>query len=710
MEWFRLIGARFGLGLLSAVLILTLWVINLHRQRQIEIRRAVEYASEVSMMLEDVLSTLKDAETGERGYLITGRPDYLEPYLDARRQLPKLLARLSSRVAAHPAQGERLRAIEPLIATRLGELEKAIEARRDQGFEAAEAVVLANGRKETMRVVRHRIAEAEAQNSLHLRQHMDPALSPGAMLGTAALSGLLAFGLTSAGFRLGRRKEALEEAIRKNESLLGTVLAQMPSGVIIADAAGRLLLGNAQVERIWRHPFRPADNIADYQVYQGFHTDGRPYLPLEWPLTRSLRGGETVEGEVMYFLRGDNTCGALEVSSAPIRDHGGRIIAGVVTFHEVSERCAMERELHDSRRAFKSLVEHLPDVVFRLDRELRHLYVSPAVARYTGIAPEVLLGKTPREAGFDPADRCRFEALCRKVMASGEEATFEFDGSGRYLRCRLVAESGETGAIESILGIAEDITAQKIAEQALQEANRRKDEFLAMLAHELRNPLAPIRNAIEVLRRTLPQDPKPQWAREVMERQVAQLTRLVDDLLDVSRITRGKIRLRRESLELRAIVEQAVEISQPLILSRQHRLVVHPVPESARIDGDRARLIQVVSNLLNNAAKYTPEGGRIEVDTAVDGGEAVIRVRDNGSGISAELLPHVFEPFRQADETLARSQGGLGVGLTLARRLVELHGGRVAAQSAGIGKGSVFTVKLPCQKQNAGNFERRSGS
>jgi PAS domain S-box-containing protein len=636
------------------------------------------------------------------GYLITGQPDYLAPYLDARQRLPQLLAQLDSRVANSPVQRQRLQTIKPLIAARLGELEEAIAARRERGFEAAEAVVLASGRKETMQAVRRRIAEAENQNSAHLRQHMNPAPSPGAMLGTATLTGLVAFWLTNAGFRLGRRKDALEEAIRKNETLLSTVLAQMPSGVIIADAAGRLLLGNAQMERIWRHPFRPAGNIADYQVYQGFHTDGRPYLLTEWPLTRSLGNGETVESEVMYFLRGDNTCGALEVSSAPIRDHGGRIIAGVVTFHDVSERCAMERELRDSRRAFKSLVEHLPDMVFRLDRKFRYRYVSPATERYMNVAPEAFLGRTVWEMGFDPGNCENFESLCREVLATGQESAFEFVDGGRFHRCRLVAEADENGGIGSILGITEDITAQKLAEQALQEADRRKDEFLAMLAHELRNPLAPIRNAIEILRRTLPPDPKPQWAREVIERQVAQLTRLVDDLLDVSRITRGKIRLRRETVELRAIVERAVEISQPLILSRQHRLVVRPVPESVRIDGDPARLVQVVSNLLNNAAKYTPERGLIEVETEAAHGEAVIRVRDNGSGISAELLPHVFEPFRQADETLARSQGGLGGGLTLARRLVELHGGRVEAESEGIGKGAVFTVRLPGQTSSSG--------
>jgi signal transduction histidine kinase len=187
----------------------------------------------------------------------------------------------------------------------------------------------------------------------------------------------------------------------------------------------------------------------------------------------------------------------------------------------------------------------------------------------------------------------------------------------------------------------------------------------------------------------------------VLERQVLQLTRLVDDLLDVSRITRGKIRLKKETLELGAIVDQALESSQPLLSMRRHKLSLVRAAEPVQIEGDRARLVQIIGNLLNNAAKYTPEGGHIEVQVETDSRQAVVRIRDNGVGISPDLLPHVFEPFRQADETLARSQGGLGVGLTLVQRLIELHGGRVCAHSEGIGRGAVFAVTLPRLEETA---------
>ncbi len=243
---------------------------------------------------------------------------------------------------------------------------------------------------------------------------------------------------------------------------------------------------------------------------------------------------------------------------------------------------------------------------------------------------------------------------------------------------------------------------QARAAQALREADRRKDEFLAMLAHELRNPLAPIRNAAHVLKLAGPaEDPRQRWAREVIERQTQHLTRLVDDLLDVSRITQGKVALVREPLDIATLLHLAVETSRPLIEARHHRLTVVPPAHPVRIAGDRTRLVQVVGNLLNNAAKYTPEGGHIELEAAQEGGEAVIRVRDDGIGVPADLLPHVFDLFTQADRSLDRSQGGLGIGLTLVRQLVHLHGGQVEARSGGSGLGSEFTVRLPAAATEA---------
>jgi signal transduction histidine kinase len=233
------------------------------------------------------------------------------------------------------------------------------------------------------------------------------------------------------------------------------------------------------------------------------------------------------------------------------------------------------------------------------------------------------------------------------------------------------------------------------AEAALKEADRHKDEFLAVLAHELRNPLAPIRNAVEIMRRSALPDPQLAWSRDVIERQVKHLTRLVDDLLDVSRITRGNINLSREPVQVTTIVARAIETIQPLIAEQRHELSVAVADESLEVEGDLTRLTQVLGNLLNNAAKYTDPGGSIAVTAQRTGTDVEIRVRDNGIGIPPELLPRLFQLFTQVDGAAHRAQGGLGIGLALVRQLVQMHGGSVTAYSQGPGRGSEFLIQLP---------------
>ncbi|HEX3141886.1 MAG TPA: ATP-binding protein, partial [Rhizobacter sp.] len=241
-----------------------------------------------------------------------------------------------------------------------------------------------------------------------------------------------------------------------------------------------------------------------------------------------------------------------------------------------------------------------------------------------------------------------------------------------------------------------EIVERRAAELELQEAGRRKDEFLAMLSHELRNPLAPIRTALEVIRRVAPLDLKLDRACDIMVRQVRQMTRLIDELLDVARISQGKIVLAREKVDLNAVINQSVETAQPLIDSRGQTLRVTLLAEPMWLQGDFARLAQIVSNLLNNASKYSEKGTLIDLHASLDAQGAAIRVRDHGIGIEAQLLPHIFDLFTQGSRGLDRAQGGLGVGLTLARRLAEMHGGRLLAASEGPGQGAEFTLKLPC--------------
>ncbi|KXV04306.1 hypothetical protein CR51_13740 [Caballeronia megalochromosomata] len=247
------------------------------------------------------------------------------------------------------------------------------------------------------------------------------------------------------------------------------------------------------------------------------------------------------------------------------------------------------------------------------------------------------------------------------------------------------------------------LEAQKAAEEALRLADRRKDEFLATLAHEIRNPLAPIRTVIEVFRRKQFTDPQVIWSRGVLERQISQIARLVDDLLEVSRIAEGKLEIRAQSVDLASVIRDATETSRAVIDASSHKLEVRVPDEPLMLMADPTRLSQVIQNLLNNAAKYTPAGGSIWLDLYRDADEAVIKVRDNGIGISAEHLPSIFQIFAQLSPGLSRAQGGLGIGLSLVKALVERHGGTVAVDSAGTGHGSEFVVRLPLQGPFAPN-------
>ena len=268
------------------------------------------------------------------------------------------------------------------------------------------------------------------------------------------------------------------------------------------------------------------------------------------------------------------------------------------------------------------------------------------------------------------------------------------DGTLRWVEGRGKVFRDESGAPVRLVGVCTDITERKLQEAAAAEAERRKDEFLATLAHELRNPLAPISNALYLLKTFDADRPARDRAIEIMERQLGHMVRLVDDLLDVSRITRGALQLRMERVDLASIVGSAVETSLPIAQRRRQELVVSAVPP-LQVQGDAVRLAQTFANVINNACKFTPEGGRIRVDVEDMGNEAVIKVTDNGIGIDPSHLDSIFQMFSQVDHAMTRSQAGLGIGLALARRIVELHGGSIRAGSDGIGKGSTFTIRLP---------------
>jgi PAS domain S-box-containing protein len=318
-----------------------------------------------------------------------------------------------------------------------------------------------------------------------------------------------------------------------------------------------------------------------------------------------------------------------------------------------------------------------------------------------------------------PEDRKEEETMILGRLQRGERIdhfqTLRVTKDGRPVDISLTISPirNETGQLVGASKVARDITLQKSAQRELEEADVRKNEFLALLAHELRNPLGPIRHAATILRARSPSPEDLRWATNIIDRQTLHMTRLVDDLLDVSRITRGTIELRRERVDLANILKAAVEASSALIERARHQLRVSAPAGPLYVEGDPIRLVQIVTNLLDNAAKYTDPGGQIWLSAEQEGEDAVIRVKDSGIGIPAELLPRIFEMFTQSGMALERAQGGLGVGLSLVERLVKLHGGTVSAYSGGVGQGSQFMIRLPAvqtQRHHAPEHEPDASS
>lgn len=365
-----------------------------------------------------------------------------------------------------------------------------------------------------------------------------------------------------------------------------------------------------------------------------------------------------------------------------------------------------EGALRESEERFRQMAENIDDVFWMLDPATdRLLYVSPGYRRLFGDVPLSPVSGTSHWAGRIHAEdevavETAYRALGRGTPYEIEYRIICADGRTSWVAERAFPVRDPLGRIYRLAGLVNDISERKANELALREADPRKDEFLAMLAHELRNPLAPIRSAIELTdpART-PSAHDFEAMRAVIGRQVRHLSRLVDDLLDVARITQGKITLRQESVSLAAAIEAAIETVAPALAQKEHTLTTHMPDEGLFITGDGVRIAQVLGNLLSNAVKYTPREGEIVIDVRKSDDDVQIIVRDNGVGMSAETIPNIFDPFMQSPSSLERSEGGLGIGLPLARTLVELHGGHIEAFSAGVGHGSEIVVRLPLTRR-----------
>ncbi len=518
--------------------------------------------------------------------------------------------------------------------------------------------------------------------------------------------------------QLEQERQRLIDELEAKNSFIEAVLGQVPVGIVVADSkTAQLITSNREAERITGITFTPGvsiDQLSRSTDFVGTRPDGSSYQPGQWPMQRALRG-EAVNAEKVTLTSADQVM-HLSVNAGPVKDRDGRVIAAVSVFYDETERRRSEQRVLESQRFLQCSLDALASHIAVLDEEGRIMEVNEAWRRFAdanklslfayGVGSNYL---TPLENSAVDCGDGRMIAHGIRSVIKGERESFEFEypchspTEQRWflLRVTRFKSPGPTRVVVA----HENVTKLRQALDLLREADCRKDEFLATLAHELRNPLAPICNAIEVLKLPQCDEISKRKLVEMVERQASQLTRLVDDLLDVSRVMRGKIELRLEAVNLKDVIQQALETAGPLINARQHTLQLELPEKPLQVKADVIRMSQVLSNLIANAAKYTEAKGQIRVQAAVENDRAVVRISDNGIGIAAEQLSGIFDLFVQVDPTTTRSQGGLGIGLTLAKNLVELHGGSITASSRGLGHGSEFAIRIPLA---TGNCEAES--
>lgn len=515
-----------------------------------------------------------------------------------------------------------------------------------------------------------------------------------------------------------------EQRLRDQFHLINTITTNAAEGLIMLNAEGQVTYMNPAAEALLGWTREELHHKSFHNLVHHRYPDGKPFAEEDCPFSGILQSGETIRVREDFVIRRDGVFLPVLCSGAPIFSED-RVSGAVIAMHDVTDlkHAEMERErlLRDvERRAAQldAVIASIPDAV----------YVGNEAGLVTcnGPAMEML--------GFDRGDKMTrsFSELSREILKRSKEPGVRIpldeeafalalqgescvrEVSSRHLKSgqEMVLRSAAApirhgGKIIGAVAINTDITDRKRLERELQrrveelaEADRSKDEFLAMLAHELRNPLAPILNALQIMR-LKGDDPSIRGRmRDMIEQQVRHLSRLVEDLLDVSRITRGKIQLRKETVDVSLVIERAVETVRGLIEKSRHKLKLRLPDDPLRIEADPTRLEQILVNLLSNSAKYTEPGGSIELIAEVEDERLVIRVKDNGVGIAPELLTRIFDLFIQADRSLDRSQGGLGIGLTMVRSLVELHSGTIEVKSQGPGTGSEFIIRLPLGAQS----------
>lgn len=475
------------------------------------------------------------------------------------------------------------------------------------------------------------------------------------------------------------------------------VVLRGPAHVIeVANDAYRRLVGERDlIGRTLREVFPEVEGQGFFELIENVYATGEPWVGKNVSIFLRRKPGHAPEECFLDFV--------YQASRAADGSVNGVFAHGIDITERKNAEVALGQTTDDAARqarVFDTSLSAMTDFVHTFDRQGRLLYANKALLMLLGKSSQEVIGKSIFELAYPEELAAKLYRQIQQVFDTGErvidETPFTGDagvpGHFEYILCAVL---GSDGKVELVTGSTRDITSRNQAEEGLREADRRKTDFLAMLAHELRNPLAPIRSGVQLLRMTDGFHEAAPSMLAMMERQVAQMARLIDDLLDVSRISQGKIDLRLERTPLASIVQQAVEAAQPLFESLAQELSVTLPAKPIYLRADSARLSQIIGNLLNNASKFTDRGGHIHISVTRQAGEAVVCVSDSGVGIAGDDLLPIFDMFTQLDASRDRSRGGLGIGLALVKDLIELHGGTVEAFSGGAGRGSEFVLRVP---------------
>ncbi|HVE54881.1 MAG TPA: ATP-binding protein [Ramlibacter sp.] len=488
----------------------------------------------------------------------------------------------------------------------------------------------------------------------------------------------------------------------ESEQRFQTLFEQAPFSVQLLSAEGRTLKVNQAWKDLWGT--QDGDPLLEW-VLTEYDILADPQLEAKGitPYLRRAFAGEAARLPAAWYdpteLGKPGRARWVEATARPIKAADGTVTEVMLIHEDVTDRLLAERHLRDSEMRLRQLANTIPQLAWIADAQGIPEWYNDRWYEYTGTTPEQMQGLGWHGVP-DPAVLPEVLERWRHSVATGEPFQMTVplrgrDGEHRPFFTLVAPLKDDTGQVVQWFGTNTDVSPLHEAEQVRREGERRKDEFLAMLAHELRNPLAPISTAAQLLKHPAVGAAQASRVGEVIERQVRHMTKLVDDLLDVSRVTRGLVTLQMETVGLAGVVAGALEQMQPMLQATGRSIDPPPGVEALSVRGDRIRLVQVLVNLLNNAIKYSPHGSRIDLQVDAAGDRVRISVRDEGVGIDAAFQPHVFELFTQAQRTPDRSQGGLGIGLALVRSLVQLHGGEVGVDSLGVGRGSCFTVTLP---------------